>query len=78
MNTNHRKQLQEKLWAAAEQLRANDYSLNPGRYIEIIANEMDDVDFETRMHELMAEFKNLTAEAHQLEAKIMEDWGKIL
>jgi type I restriction-modification system DNA methylase subunit len=23
MNTNHRKQLQEKLWAAAEQLRAN-------------------------------------------------------
>jgi len=44
--------------------RANDYSLNPGRYIEIVGNEMDDVDFDARMHELMAEFTSLTAEAH--------------
>lgn len=64
--------------ATLDDIRANDYSLNPGRYIEIIENEMDDIDFEARMHELMAEFKNLTAEAHQLETKIMEDWGKIL
>ncbi|MDR3478589.1 MAG: class I SAM-dependent DNA methyltransferase [Gammaproteobacteria bacterium] len=61
-----------------DDVRANDYSLNPGRYIEIIENEMDDVNFDARMHELMAEFTSLTSEAHQLERKIIDDWKKIL
>ena len=61
-----------------DDIRANDYSLNPGRYVEIIEKEMDNVDFEARMKELMAEFTSLTKEAHGLEQKIIEDWGKIL
>jgi type I restriction-modification system DNA methylase subunit len=61
-----------------DDIRTNDYSLNPGRYIEIIENEMDDVDFDTRMRELMAEFTTLTTDAHQLERKIIDDWKKIL
>ena len=39
--------------------------------------EMDDVEFETRVKELSTEFKTLTLEAHELEEKIEEDWGKI-
>lgn len=64
--------------ASVEEIRTNDYSLNPGRYVEIVEKEMDDVDFQARMKELMGEFTNLTAEAHTLEKKIKEDWGKIL
>ena len=61
-----------------EEIRANDYSLNPGRYVEIIENEMSDVDFASKMKELMGQFTTLTSEAHKLEKKIQEDWKKIL
>ena len=61
-----------------DDIRVNDYSLNPGRYVEIVEKEMDGVDFETRMKELMGEFTTLTSEAHKLEKKIQEDWRKIL
>jgi type I restriction enzyme M protein len=61
-----------------EDVRANDYSLNPGRYIEIMENEMDDINFEARMRELMSEFTKLTTESHQLESKIIDDWKNIL
>jgi type I restriction enzyme M protein len=64
--------------ATLEEVRANDYSLNPGRYVEIIEKEMDGVDFEARMKELMSEFTALTAESHKLEKKIQDDWKKIL
>lgn len=61
-----------------DEIRANDYSLNPGRYVEIVEKEMSDVDFEARMKELMGEFDTLTQEAHTLEKKITEDWKNIL
>ncbi len=61
-----------------EEIRTNDYSLNPGRYVEIIEKEISDVDFDTRMNELMSEFTTLTGEAHELEKKIQEDWKKIV
>lgn len=64
--------------ATLEDVRANDYSLNPGRYVEIVEKEMSDVDFEARMKELMAEFITLTTEAYKLEKKIEEDWKKVL
>ncbi|MFH1193638.1 MAG: class I SAM-dependent DNA methyltransferase [bacterium] len=63
--------------AALEEIRANDYSLNPGRYVEIIEKEISDMDFNARMKELMNEFTSLTGDAHKLEKKIEEDWGKI-
>ncbi len=61
-----------------DEIRANDYSLNPGRYVEIVEKEMSDVNFDARMKELMSEFTTLTQEAHELEKKIQEDWKKIL
>lgn len=63
--------------ATLEEIRANDYSLNPGRYVEIIEKEISDIDFNARMKELMGEFTSLTGETHKLEKKIEEDWGKI-
>lgn len=64
--------------ATQEEIRSNDYSLNPGRYVEIIEKEMSDVDFETRMKELTSEFTKLTSEAHELENKIINDWKSTL
>lgn len=61
-----------------EEVRANDYSLNPGSYVEIIEKEISDEDFETKMKELNSEFLILTEEAHELERKIKEDWKNIL
>jgi type I restriction enzyme M protein len=60
------------------EVRGNEYSLNPGRYVEIIEREISDVDFNARMKELMSMFSSLTKEAHELEKKIQEDWKKIL
>lgn len=64
--------------ATLDEVRTNDYSLNPGRYIEIAEKELDDVDFEAHMRKLMDEFITLTHEAHELEKKIQADWKKIL
>lgn len=64
--------------ATIDEIRVNDYSLNPGRYIEIVEKEMSDVDFEARMKELTGEFTALTEDAHKLEKKIIEDWRKII
>lgn len=64
--------------ATLEEISTNDYSLNPGRYVEIVEKEMSNVDYEARMKELMGEFSSLTGEAHKLEKKIADDWEKIL
>lgn len=64
--------------ATLEEVRANDYSLNPGRYVEIVEKEISDVDFDARMKELMSEFTTLTNEAHELEKKIADDWKSVL
>lgn len=61
-----------------EEVKVNDYSLNPGRYIEIIEKELSDVDFDIWMKELMDQFIILTSESHEIENKIMEDWKTIL
>ena len=61
-----------------EQIQANGFSLNPGRYVEIKDKEISDVDFEKRMKKLMGEFTILTDAAHQLENKITDEWKSIL
>ena len=61
-----------------DKIMAEDCSLNPGRYIEMIEKEVSDVDFEARMKMLAGEFDELTAGAHGLEKMIKEDWKKIL
>lgn len=64
--------------ATIEEIQENNYSLNPGRYVEIVEKEMDGIEFDARMKELSAEFKILTKKAHTLEQLIEEDCKKIL
>jgi len=64
--------------AMLDEIRHNDYSLNPGRYVEIVEKEMSNVDFDARMKELSSEFVGLTGEAHKLEKKIIDDWKNVL
>jgi len=64
--------------ATLDEVRANDYSLNPGRYVEIVEKEISNVNFNARMKKLMAEFASLTHESHKLEKKIIKNWGSIL
>ncbi len=64
--------------ATLVEIQANDHSLNPGRYVEIVEKEISDVDFDARMKELMGGFTVLTKEAHELENKIQADWKKII
>ncbi len=64
--------------ATLEEVRVSDYSLNPGRYVEIVEKEMSEVDFAARMKELTTEFTMLTHTAHELEKKIQKDWESIL
>lgn len=64
--------------ATLKEIQDNGYSLNPGRYVEIIEKEIDNVDFEKRMKELMGEFTTLTEDSHNLENKIQKDWKSIL
>lgn len=64
--------------ASLGKIKENDYSLNPGQYVQIIEKEIDNVEFEKRMKELMSEYSSLTKEAHELEKKIKEDWKKII
>ncbi|MSR76243.1 MAG: SAM-dependent DNA methyltransferase [Candidatus Ryanbacteria bacterium] len=64
--------------ATLDEIRDSDYSLNPGRYVEIVEKQMSDVDFDAQMTKLASEFTNLTKEAHEFEQKITEDWKQIL
>ncbi len=64
--------------ATLEKISENDYSLNPGRYVEIVEKEISNVDFDARMKELIVEFTDSTSKAHELEKKIQEDWKSIL
>jgi type I restriction enzyme M protein len=63
--------------ATLDEIHTNDYSLNPGRYVEIIEKVISDVDFESEITKLLGEFTSLTKEAHKLEDKITEDWKRI-
>lgn len=63
---------------SSDEVRAKEYSLNPGEYVEIIEKEVGDVNFDQRMKKLSKEFMSMTTEAHELEKKIAEDLKKII
>jgi len=61
-----------------DEVRASGYSLNPGRYVGTADNgAMSDIDFETTVRGLNAEFQKLTEEAHDLEKKIADNFKKL-
>jgi type I restriction enzyme M protein len=65
--------------ATLEEIEAQGWSLNPGRYVGVPDREVDpNFDFKSTLNELNESFETLTFEAHKLEAKIEDDITKIL
>ena len=61
-----------------EQIEAQGWSLNPGRYVGVAEREADAFDFAERLGELNEELEILNAEAHQLEERMGENVAMIL
>ena len=64
--------------AAIDDIRQQDFSLNPGPYVGVAEKEDDDGDFHEELAKLNNEFATLTAEAHKLEKKIESNTKKLL
>lgn len=64
--------------ASVEEIEAQGWSLNPGRYVGVATQETEDFDFTQRFGELNEELEILNSEAHQLEERIAENVAKIL
>ncbi len=61
-----------------DEIRANDLSLNPGRYVGIAEGHHDDFDFTAFLEEMNEELEILNNEAKQLEARISENISILL
>jgi type I restriction enzyme M protein len=65
--------------ATIDEIAAQGYSLNPGRYVGVTAGvEEDEEEFAIRLEVLQEEFEVLNAEAHELERCIAENVVGIL
>jgi type I restriction enzyme M protein len=65
--------------ATVEEIEAQGWSLNPGRYVGVPEREEDDdFDFEARLTDLHEELETLNSEAHELEARIGENVVSLL
>jgi type I restriction enzyme M protein len=56
-----------------DEVEAQGWNLNPGSYVEIVKQVIDDDDFSNRFQELSDELATLTFNAHQLEERIMSN-----
>ncbi len=64
--------------ATLEEIKEQNYSLNPGRYVGVAENDKDDFDFYDKLEELNEELETLNAEARELEDKIAENVNSIM
>lgn len=64
--------------ATVAEIEAQSWSLNPGRYVGVAADEEDDGEFATRLTELHQEFTTLADEADHLRRKVDAAVEKIL
>ena len=64
--------------ATVAEVEAQDYSLNPGRYVGVKKTEQHDRDFDESMISLVEEFELLTSEARELEDRVKEASSKIV
>ena len=61
-----------------KEIKAQGWSLNPGRYVGVAPTEADDFDFHERLQGLNEELEGLNTEARELEARIGENVVKLL
>lgn len=64
--------------ATLEEIEAQGWSLNPGRYVGVGERAADEFDFEERLRELNEEFEVLAGEARTLELRIAENIAGII
>ncbi len=64
--------------ATLEQIAAQGWSLNPGRYVGVAEREADGFDFRERLEELSEELERLNAEAHELEERVAANVATLL
>jgi len=64
--------------ATIDEVKAQDYSLNAGRYVGVAEKEEDDYDFKERLGEYHQELQSLNKEAHKLENKIDHNLTELL
>ena len=64
--------------ATIKEIKAQGWSLNPGRYVGVAEREEDDFDFKERLEQLNEELEVLNAEARELEGRIAENVLKLL
>jgi type I restriction enzyme M protein len=58
-----------------EEIKANDWSLTPGRYVGVVPEEVDeDFDFEETLREIHVELEELNTEAVKLAAMIKRNF----
>lgn len=61
-----------------EEIEAQGWSLNPGRYVGVGEREEDGFDFAERLATLSSRFGKLSAEAHRLELAVTEQLTSIV
>ncbi|MEH2109437.1 type I restriction-modification system subunit M [Nostoc sp.] len=64
--------------AAIDEIEAQGWSLNPGRYVGVAERVVEDFDFAEKLEELNEELEILNVEARELEEKIAENVAKLL
>ncbi len=64
--------------ATREDIAAQGWSLNPGRYVGVTDRAAEDFDFAERLEELHERLELLNLEAHELEARISENTRQLL
>jgi type I restriction enzyme M protein len=64
--------------ATIQDIEAQGWSLNPGRYVGVSNGDEEDFDFKERLEELNEELESLNAEGKELESRISENTKKLL
>lgn len=64
--------------ATIDEISAQGWSLNPGRYVGVTEKAADTFDFKERLEELNEELEGLNLQARELEAQISENISKLL
>ena len=65
--------------ATRDEIKKQDWSLNPGRYVGVAPGQtLDDDEFKVKLEELQEEMEGLNAEAEQLQLRIAQNVAELL
>jgi type I restriction enzyme M protein len=61
-----------------DEVKENDYSLTPGRYVGVTVVEDDGVDYKSRLMEIQQELNELNKEAFELSKTIAKNLKELI